>query len=195
MRPPLGEATLLRDQLRVIDAVCNQHPQRGAVECDPEQPHQHNREQDPGGRHAIFPAHVRVQLRPDRPHLHADQHEGEHVEHEHRGLPHRIGRHPQPRRDAGRRRLRDGNGVDDDGEDTGEAEMLGGDPDHEGGGELHDDRARHLPHAFHDGRNDAPRKKAGQHAADQSERDRGRDLATFQMLHDVRADSYEIVQQ
>ena len=81
---------------------------------------------------------------PDRPQLQADQHERQHVEHEDRGLPHRIGRHPQPRRRARRCGARERDGIDDDGQDAGQADMLGHDPDPEGAGELHDDRARRI---------------------------------------------------
>ena len=39
---------------------------------------------------------------------------------------------------------RDGDRVDDDGQDAGQAELLGEYPDAEGADELHDDRARHI---------------------------------------------------
>ena len=95
------------------------------------------------------------------------------------GFPHRVGRHAQPRGRARRRRAGDGDGVDDDGEDAGEPEVLGGDPDHEGGGELDDDGARRLGDAARDQRREAGEQEAGRDAADQrQQRWSGRTRAT-----------------
>ena len=74
--------------------------------------------------------HDSIEPFPDRAQLHADQHEGQHVEHEHRGVPHRIGGHAQARRRVAPARVRAiVMAIDDDGEDAGEADPLGEDPD------------------------------------------------------------------
>ena len=85
----------------------------------------------------------------DRPRLQAHQHESQHVEHEHRRLPDRIGADAAPRRHMARCGARDGDGIDDDGDDGGKPDPVGDDPDGEGSGELHHGAACRILDARH----------------------------------------------
>ena len=85
----------------------------------------------------------------DRPDLQAHQDEGEHVQHEHGRLPHRIGADAVACRYLARRRARDRHGVDDDGDDGGQPGVLREHPDAEGADELQDVRcSRHRARAL-----------------------------------------------
>lgn len=127
-----GAARLLRDDL---------------IGHHPAQAHDDHRCQD-GQRDAdIGGASLRAEIGEDRPQLQADQHESHGLEHEYGGLPHRIGWNAQTGARAGRGRARQHHGVDHDGDDAGEMEFFGQDPDAEGRDELEDDRARRIVEA------------------------------------------------
>jgi len=62
----------------------------GVIDREPADPHDDHRDQNDRGNPEIPDAHRRIEGHQDRANLEADEHEGQHVEHEDRGLPHRI---------------------------------------------------------------------------------------------------------
>ncbi len=131
-------------KIRAAAKSRERRPHQGVVGHHPDQACENDCHEHRSGHHGIVEAVVIVHALPDRAQLHADQHEGEHVEQEDHGFPHRVGGDAQPRRGARGRGAGDGDGVGHDRQDAGEPEMLGDNPHREGAGELHDDRTRHV---------------------------------------------------
>ena len=167
---------------RVKQAECDQKPQDGAIRHHPADARDDDDAEHGGGDQAIFHSHGIVEPLPDRPQLQPDQHERQHVQDEDGGVPHRVGRHPQPRRRLCGRGSRDGDGIGDDGQDSGQAETLGDDPHREGARELHDDRARRIGDAPGQRHRNPGEQKAGDETTRQRQDDRRRELAPSEML-------------
>ena len=122
-------------------AACDREAQRRVVGHHPCDARQDDRAEHGGGDQRIFQSHGIIEPVPDRPQLQTDQHKRQHVENKNHGFPHRVGGHAQPRGGSRWRGARNGDRVGDDRQNTGEADMLGNDPDRERAGKLHDDRA------------------------------------------------------
>ena len=100
-----------------------------------------------GSDEEIPPARRRLEARQDRANLQADEDERQHVQQEHRRLPHRVRRDADSRRRALGRGSRDRNRVAHHGQHTRQADPIGQYPDPERGDELKNDRGRHVLHA------------------------------------------------
>ena len=85
-----------------------------------------------------------LQALKNRPDLQTYEHEREHIENEHHGLPDGIGRNPHTCLRGRRGLARDGDRVADDGEDARKTDAVGEQPDAEGADELQDDRGRRI---------------------------------------------------
>ena len=149
--PRRHDAALDRGQrhciARMKQPLGDQCTQGGAIDDDQDDAGEDDGGEDVSCYREVVQAHRFVEPGPDRPQLHADQHERQHIEDEDRGFPHRIGRHPKPRRGPRRCGARDGDGIGNDGQDAGKADALGDDPHRKSACELQDDRARRLIHS------------------------------------------------
>ena len=106
----------------------------------------------------------------DRPQLQADEDEGKDVQDEHHHLPHGVGRNAQPSRHARRGAAGGDDRVSHDGDDAGEPEPLGEDPDAERGEELDDDRGCDVAYPSDEEEREARQGSSDKHAAHRHDR-------------------------
>jgi hypothetical protein len=142
---PLPRAAPVPARRRAVGAMAPQG-QRLVAQHPDEARRDRRAEHHQGGEHGIGARAAGLEPLPDRPQLHADQHEGEGIQHEHHRLPDREHGHPLASRQLGAAAACDRHGVGDQREDAREPDRLGRDPDAEGQGELHDQQHRHFAH-------------------------------------------------
>ena len=129
-----------RSRRRRRQRVVAHHPREARRDRDDE----HHRR----GDDRVGPRAAGLEPLPDRPQLHADQHEREGVQHEDHGLPHGEDRHAHARRHLRRRHRRAIVIANATSVRMPESPMrFGRDPDAEGAGELDDQRDRHVAQA------------------------------------------------
>src|SRR5438067_2037266 len=133
----------------------------GHVPRNPDDDHGY---EDRTGDGNVSPEGGRLEALQNRTDLQADEHEGEHVQHEDDRLPHGVGRYAHPRGGSFGRGPRHGNGVAHHGEHTRKTDPIGEYPDAKRADELKNDGRGHVVYTVGQSQEE-PRERRTRHDA------------------------------
>src|SRR5262249_18838231 len=158
-------------------------------------PHDDDGEENRAGDEEITLAHLRLQVRQDRPDLQADERERQNVQHEDGGFPDRVGRQPDARGGTRRRLPRDRDGVAHHRQDAREADAIRENPDAERRDELNDDRGRRVSDSPQKRQRETREDRAGQNASRYDQENRRRDGPDGERAHRDGAERQAVDQE
>ncbi len=162
---------------------------------DPDDPRNDDGQEDRPRYGEIASANVRIETCQNGTDLQADEHEGEHIEHEDGGVPDGVGRQAEPRRHAFRGSTRDRDGVTHHRQHAREAEPVGQDPDAERDDELKDDGGRHVPDLLRDPQSEPRQDRTGDDTAGNHQEKGGSRRTKGKGVHRHGADGQPVDQQ